>query len=112
MSSASSDGLIEPDSPLALEFGFSSDRWAGYLWRDGDCILLSLVIARQPGRGSLSRLIRAVEARGYRVAIPTPLWRMRAILEHWGWQPREERYLNEPVEVWERPAVAVQGVER
>lgn len=101
------DGMIVPadDAP----FGFTPELFghASYLWREGDRITISFIECQHKGRGDFSRLVKAIEAEGLRVAVPTPLGRMDAILTRWGFIPHTERFavdIPDPVEVWERPA--------
>ena len=96
---------IQPDSEEGRAYGFTSARFEGWLWRDGPRVLLSLIISKQPGRGHLSELIGGIEAAGLRVACPTPLGRMQAILTRKGFTPHTETaegFGGEAVEVWER----------
>jgi hypothetical protein len=102
------DGIVDVDSPLASRWGFCS--WAfsrdSYLWvnRSRRRVMVSLLIARQPGRGAFSRMVRCIEADGFRVAVPCPLRQMTAILLRWGFRPHwEESELQGVVDVWERP---------
>lgn len=93
------NGIIELDTPFAREIGFTSEDFSGYLWRHGDRVIVSLIESRHPGQGNLSRLFAAIEARGLRVAVPTPFAHMQAILRRKGFVP----YTDGPVEVWEKP---------
>lgn len=102
------DGMIEPapDAP----FGFTPDRFtdASYLWRTGDRVSVSFIESRVRGRGDFSRLVKAIEAEGLRVAVPTPLGHMTEILTRWGFTPHYEPFdqeagIMEPCEIWERP---------
>jgi hypothetical protein len=102
------DGMIELDSPPARRLGFTSDLFAGYLWREGDRIMISLITSLQPGQGNFSRLMAAIESEGYRVAVPTPSGRMAALLEHRGFVPHWEQFIVDDeifdaVEVWMKP---------
>lgn len=100
------DGQILPDqAPPA--WGFTSKRFTedSYLWKEGDRILVSLIIARRQGKGHFSLLVKAIEAAGFRVAVPTPIGQMPAILKKWGFTPSFEysEEMSEHVEVWQRP---------
>jgi len=96
-------GMITTDSEFGAKIGFTSDKFSGYLWRQGDRIIISLIESRIEGRGDLSRLFEAIERAGYRVAVPTPSARMQGILEHKGFAPHLERDpVMGVVEIWEK----------
>lgn len=107
MTNALPDGIIRPMPNPAL-FGFSLSDFTpdSYLWRRGNEILVSLIIAREPGKGAFSRLLRTIEANGFTVAVPCPLGRMEAILQRKGFVCgyEEDKHFGEQVEVWRRPA--------
>lgn len=98
------NGKIELDSPFAQEIGFTSDKFDGWLWLEDARVLISFIISRQPGEGHLSQLFSAIEARGFAVAVPTPMGLMRAILARKGFTPHGEYsdMYGEDVEVWEK----------
>jgi hypothetical protein len=99
------DGMISPMPQPAL-FGFSLNDFApdSYLWRRGNEIMVSLIIARNPGKGAFSRLLRTIEASGFSVAVPCPLGHMEAILQHKGFVCgyEDDARSGERVEVWRR----------
>jgi len=101
------DGMISPGDAAADALGFTLDRWSAdsYLWRTGDELTCSLMIANEPGKGAFKALVAAIEGAGLKVAVPTPSERMRAILTKWGfvggWEPWPE--MGEDVEIWRRP---------
>lgn len=72
-------GMVSVDSELGKALGFTSERFTpnSYLWLSGDRLMISLIVAQQKGRGDFSRLLTAIEARGLKVAVPTPLATMR-----------------------------------
>ncbi len=95
-----SDKIIETDSVRAREFGFTSDKFDGYLW-DLSCegrIMISFIVSKQKGRGNLNRLFEAIWAKGLRVAVPTPMGLLRRILAKKGFKI----FLEQESEVWER----------
>jgi hypothetical protein len=104
------DGKVDLDSPIASRWGFLSCVWQrpSYLWinRDIRRVWLSLLLVAHPGRGALTRLIRSIEADGFKVVIPTPLGQMEYILQRWGWRWHweETAIAGMAVEVWERPS--------
>ena len=101
MSNEVVDGMIELDSPFAKEIGFTSDKFDGYLWKDGGRILISFILSRHPGQGNLSNLFETIEGKGFQVAVPSPLPGMQQILEAKGYEPsfeHDERFGE--VDVW------------
>jgi hypothetical protein len=102
--------IIQLDDPFAKEIGFTSDKFEGYLWRDGDRVLVSFIVSVESGKGNLSALFAAIEAKGLRVAVPTPLGRMEAILRHKGFVMHIEDFQGDGCEVWERPRAEVATV--
>lgn len=97
------DGCIRVGEPCAAEIGFTPDKWddSSYLWRDGDEIKCSFLMAKEPGKGAFRALVAAIRAKGLRVAVPCPLGRMEAILCKWGWvREQETTELGDVVDVW------------
>ena len=98
--------MIAVDSVSGRSLGFTSNLFTdeSYLWKDGNRVLVSFIMARSPGKGYFRELVGKIEATGLRVAIPTPMAQMEAILSRWGFVPHIE---DDPdmggVEVWERP---------
>jgi len=98
------DGLIKPGSETGLKFGFFSDLFGGYLWKDNQRILISMVISKKEGQGNLTHLFDAIEQSGYEIAVPTPLGKMKSILEKKGFVPTIEHDEQiGAVEVWVHP---------
>jgi hypothetical protein len=94
------------DPEFGARFGFTSDRFTddSYLWRHGNEIMVSLITSTPEGRGHFSALVKRIEAAGYTVAVSTPLRRMTAILQRWGFAPTR-RYAAEigaDYEAWVR----------
>lgn len=87
-------------SPLADRFGFTADRFDGWMWRVDKDIYISFVVSKKPGCGNLSRLFDAIWANGYRVKVPTPLGTMPDILRHKGFVMTTENTELGPCEVW------------
>ncbi len=78
------DGMITLDSTIASDFGFTSDKFDGYLWKKDNSIWISLIISLNPGKGNLKQLFNKIEGYGYSLIIPTPSARMRMICEKRG----------------------------
>ena len=102
---AMQDGQITLDSEYGKELGFTSDLFFGYLWKTGDRITISFIESRHQGKGNLSALFSRIETKGFRVAVPTPLGHMEAILLKKGFSPvLENDDMMGAVEVWMREA--------
>ena len=103
-----SEGMIKVDSERGKELGFTSGFFTAdsYLWEQPKRILISLIESRTPG--SFRMLVRKIHEQGKDVAVPTPLGRMRRIVEKCGYRFDEE---EEGVEVWTCPAPKSTGDE-
>lgn len=98
--------MIELDTEEAKKYGFTSDKFDGYLWRDGQRILVSFIMSIREGAGNLSSLFSAIERDGLNVAVPTPFPRMQLILMRKGFAPHVERdEMGNSVMVWEKSRV-------
>ena len=103
------DGMILLDTPFAKSIDFISCRFSdGYLWKKGNKITVSLIVAKETGKGYFRELIKNIEKAGFVVSVPNPLGHMQQILEHYGFVPHYEPFApeigeNELVDVWERP---------
>jgi hypothetical protein len=93
------DGMIAPGEAPA-SWGFTADRFTAdsYLWREGKRVMISFIETKSKGKGHFSTLVKAIEADGLVVDVPTPLGQMQRILERWGWKSRQ----FEDVTVWSR----------
>lgn len=99
-------GAIHPGEAPG-HWGFTPQNFSkdSYLWGcENGRIMISFIASFKPGSGAFSKLIKAIEADGYRVAVPTPLGKMQLILAKWGFKPTNEYDTNmgETVEVWMR----------
>ncbi len=95
------DGIINLDTDRAKLLGFTSDKYDGYLWRQGDAIIVSFIVSWQ--RGNFRELVRRIHALGLTVKVPTPLGRMQEILLKNGYEHTTEPFDEEPgetVDVW------------
>lgn len=96
---------IIPDSPFAKEIGFTSEKFdeESYLWKNGDFITVCFIISKQEGKGNLSRLFKAINAKGFKVEVPTPFANMELILKTHGFK---RVFIKDPlmgeVEVWQQ----------
>jgi len=101
------DGIIELDSEFAKVIGFTSNKFMGYLWKEGNIITISLIESRVEGSGYLRELFHLIELKGFKIKVPNPLPKMQSILEHYGFSMHIEPFAPEldnydPVEVWEK----------
>ncbi|HEX5704901.1 MAG TPA: hypothetical protein VFX97_17010 [Pyrinomonadaceae bacterium] len=105
--SAQEHFMISIDDPYARILGFTSDKFHGdsYLFRDGERVMISFIHCKEHGKGYLSGLFAAIESQGLRVAVPTPLGRMEAILRHKGFERHFEPFSGGACEVWEKPVI-------
>lgn len=87
-------------------WGFTADRFVAdsYLWITGKICTVSFVETLDQGRGHFSHLVKAIEADGFQVEVPTPLRQMQDILSKWGFKPKIvwDEQMEEEVKVWER----------
>jgi len=81
------DGIIELNTPIANELGFTEDKFFGYLWKRGDMIIISFIESRHPGKGNFSKLVNTILSKGFTVGVPTALRQMQAILISKGFTP-------------------------
>lgn len=96
--------MIKPGSNVGEQLGFTPSLFDGWLWKDGDRIMVSMIVSKREGQGNLSRLFESIEAHGLHVAVPSPLGHMEEILRHKDFVPHvehDEAFGN--VEVWMRP---------
>ena len=75
------DEMIELDSEIAKQFGFTSDKFDGYLWITGKKIFISFIESKQAHKGNLKALFDKIEELGYSIIVPTPFPRMQRICE-------------------------------
>ena len=94
--------MIRLDTDRAKEFGFTSDKFEGWLWRQGDIVSISFIISKQPGRGNFLHMMRTIMGKGYTIHVPTPSARMRMICEKLGATQKiiEDKMMG-PVEIME-----------
>lgn len=96
------DGIIELNSELGIDLGFTSDRFDGWLWKKGDYIYISFIESKHRGEGNLSELFENILARGWGIKVPTPMGVMPSILRKKGFKPTSEYHekAGEDCEVW------------
>ena len=79
------EGVINIGSESAKELGFTRDRFFpySYLWRTGNMITISFIMAKQ--KGMFCQLIKSILEHGFDFEIPIPSRRMREIGEKQNW---------------------------
>lgn len=98
------NGLVTIDSEFSKMVGFTSDKFAGYLWREGNRVLCTILACKNPCEGEVVKLFQNIEERGLHPCVPNPSRRMRRVLRKAGCVPRKERLdsLQGEVELWGR----------
>jgi hypothetical protein len=95
------EGIIEIDTDSGKQLGFTSDRFfpQSYLWRTGNTITISFIMAKQ--KGMFRQLINAILEKGFDFEIPTPSGRMREIADKQRWRfcQRFNEEFGEEVEI-------------
>jgi len=96
------DGIIHLDTKRGKLFGFTSDKFDGWLWKKGNYIYISFIVSKKPGQGNLSLLLNKILEKGYGIKVPTPSAKMRAILLKKGFTRKYEfdKCLKEVCEIW------------
>lgn len=79
-------GIINLDSPVAKEIGFTADLFDGYLWEDSGFVWISFIASKQSGQGNFRALLDRIEKKWGRVVVPTPSLRMVKILTRRGYR--------------------------
>jgi hypothetical protein len=92
------NGLIELDSKLGKEIGFTSNLFEGYLFKVNKSIYISLIVSKKEGKGNLTKLFNKILEKGYKIMVPTPLGKMKEIVKSKGFEQRFEKGF----EVWEK----------
>ena len=71
-----SKGIIHPGENA---YGFSKEKFDGYLWKKGQFMWISLITSKCPGCGNVRKLFDAIESFGLRIIVPVPSSRMMQI---------------------------------
>lgn len=87
------------------EFGFSPDKFEGYLTKQGKFMWISFIMSKQPKKGNLKVLFDKIESLGYTIIVPTPSNRMMEICKKRGMELCEMRSDGE----WLQAMVKVQA---
>lgn len=78
------NGIIKLDTKRGLAFGFTSNKFEGYLWKSDSTIFISFIVSRHEGKGNVRNLFEAIMRKGYSIWVPNPSVRMRMICEKFG----------------------------
>jgi hypothetical protein len=102
MNDVKSDWVIEPGDPKGEKFGFTSEKFMGYISEEDHILWISAIISTQPGKGNFSSLVKLALNQGYIVKIPSPFPRMQAIAKHLKFKRTFEIFpeMDEEIEVW------------
>ena len=71
------EGIITVDSDFGKLFGFTSDKFDGWLGKRGKYIYISFIISKNPNQGNFHNLVEAIHKREFKIKVPTPFWRMK-----------------------------------
>ena len=95
-------GVFSFGHQLAEKFGFTEDKFDGWLGKKGHYIYISFIISKQEGKGNLSRLFDEILKAGYGIKVPTPFAHMMSICVKKGFKRTFEysQDFREHVEVW------------
>jgi len=85
------DGIITLDSNNAKLFGFTSDKFGGWLWKSGNEIWISFIESYDQGKGNLRTLFDKIIESGYRIVVPNPFSRMEMICKQYGMEEETRR---------------------
>jgi len=98
----SEDEMINLDSELGKQFGFTSDKFDGYLWKTGNYIYISFIESKVKSKGNFSKLLEEIRKAGFGIKVLTPMGKMQFILAHKGFKPTTEFFpeAREDVDVW------------
>ncbi len=96
------DGIIELGTDRAKEFGFIPDLFEGYLWKRENTIFISYIESKFPNKGNFTRLMKEIWNKGFKIAVPTPVAKMRQILIENGFKQTFEWFpeAKDNCEIW------------
>jgi len=97
----SDEGIIELDSEVGKLFGFTSDKFDGWLGKKGKYIYVSFIISRKPNQGNFHDLVEEIHKREFKLKVPTPFLRMKIWCKNHGFKRTIEydKHMGR-VEVW------------
>lgn len=101
--------IIRPDGRHADLFGFTSDKFDGWMWREGGVIVLTLVISKSSTKDALKDLVNRILEEGFTIKIRAPLAPMRKFAEKNGFIPSIEWGASDRrIDVWVKSPQASQ----
>lgn len=86
------DFVCDPDDPRVKRFGWTKQKFKGYLSIEGKTIWVSSIWSKQMGQGNFSRLVKKIHKAGYKIKVPSPFPRMEAICQHLGFTKTHEMF--------------------
>ena len=100
------NGVINLDSEFGKKIGFTSDRFgSSWLWKKGNDMYISMVIAKTPGQGHFREVYDNLRKEGYTIKIPTPFAILRDFCERHGFKKTVEHDEKAgDCEIWVKPA--------
>ena len=96
------DGIILLDSEVGTELGFTRDRFEGWLWKEGDYIIISFIESINQDKGNFVELLKRIQTLGYGIMVPTAFPKMERILKKRNFKPSEIEHNGERYEVWKQ----------
>jgi len=86
------DFVCEPGDPRVSEYGWTADKFRGYLSIEDKTIWVSTAYSLQKGKGNYSKLIRNLHQAGYQIKVPSQFPRMIQICKHLGFTETTELF--------------------
>ncbi len=101
------NGIISLDTPRAKQFGFTSGKFMGWLWKSDGYIIISMIQSLKGNQGNLSNLFENILNKGYGIKVPTPLGKMQSILEIKKFKQTYEYWkeMGEDIEIWVKDGI-------
>ena len=95
------NGIIELETKRADYFGFTKDKFDGYLFKKDKDIYISFIFSRNKRNGNLTQLFNNILNKGFNIKVPIPFPLMQSILTKKGFIKTLEKDKNfGDVEVW------------
>ena len=79
--------VVLPGSKFGKELGFTSDKFEGYLWRNGNTeIVIPLIESLHPGKGNFTNLAKTLMDRYQVIYIPVVSNKMKSVATKLGFK--------------------------
>lgn len=101
------NGIINLNTKRAKIFGFTSNKYDGYLWKVKNSIYISFIVSRHQGKGNVRKLFETILKKGFDIWVPTPSARMRMICEKFG---GKSEWMDSEIEAYE--GMKIQGKDK